>query len=282
MSFPRCTHRKGVFFFFASKTTIGHSAQRGKPGRAENYVMMPEADAEDAAHCLADARASHLARSCKMKVGAHAPPFVLYLKEPAPPHQPHQPRTARGIGAFGDHPLACPGQASWPDAPKWWSELGSVSPAKQSEPRARSCRNNGSRLKPPSASLQAIAGASISWFTAPPLQGAPFAAMRPSCRPGRGRATPSRARLRWTGPLYRSQSAANAWHTPSSRKAGCRSCSCSAARSAAGGVQGRSASSATWCACVLSARPCRARCRVCRQVGRGAGGEHLPWPFSLR
>ena len=54
---------------------------------------------------------------------------------------------------------------------------------------------------------------------------------------------------------YRLWSAANAWHTPSSREAGRRNCSCSVARPEAGGVQGRSASSATWCASVLSARP---------------------------
>ena len=62
-------------------------------------------------------------------------------------------------------PSLAPERASWPVAPKWWSEPGSASPAKQSEPRARSCRSSGSRTQPPPASLRAIASASISWFT---------------------------------------------------------------------------------------------------------------------
>ena len=56
--------------------------------------------------------------------------------------------------------------------------------------RPRSSRSRGpgraaavAHLQPPPASLQAIAGASISWFTVPLLTGAPFAVMRPSCRP---------------------------------------------------------------------------------------------------
>ena len=75
------------------------------------------------------------------------------------------------------------------------------------------------------------------------------------------------------------QNAANTWHTPSLREAGRKNCSCSVARSEAGGVQGRSASSATWCASELSARPLP--CELPRlQAGRGAGGEHFPWRSS--
>ena len=75
------------------------------------------------------------------------------------------------------------------------------------------------------------------------------------------------------------RNAANAWHTPSFREAGRRNCSCSVARSEAGGVQGRSASSATWCASEPSARTLP--CELPRlQSGGGAGGEHSPWRSS--
>ena len=54
------------------------------------------------------------------------------------------------------------------------------------------------------------------------------------------------------------------------REAGRRNCPCSVARSEA-----RNASSATWCASALSARPLP--CELPRrQAGRGAGGEHFP------
>ena len=44
-------------------------------------------------------------------------------------------------------------------------------------------------------------------------------------------------------------------------------------------MQGRSASSATWCASELSARPLP--CELPRlQAGQGAGGEHFPWRSS--
>ena len=79
-------------------------------------------------------------------------------------------------------PLLAPERASWPVAPKWWSEPGSASPAKQSEPRARSCRSSGSPTQPPPASLQAIAGASI-FYGATAHGGALCSVMRPSCRP---------------------------------------------------------------------------------------------------
>ena len=208
-----------------------------RPGCAEKYVMMPEADAEDAAHSLAEAPArrtlqdegwnecptcravfegaarpassteergggsipnnrdsvlmpalSPSSRRCSAHRQGHTRKHGLapYLAS-RPPQCHHKqcalrrrlqllpllnpnrcrPNPACGgpVDAFGDHPLACPGQAFWPDAPKWWSELGSALRAKQSEPRAKSCRNSGSLTQPPPASLQAIAGASISWFT---------------------------------------------------------------------------------------------------------------------
>ena len=233
------------------------------PGCAENYVVTLEADADDAAHCLAEAararrtlqdegwsecptwravlegarpapstedsagdwphgwqmhasriHAEHyrdrvlmpalsLSSQAMLRSQAGPPP---YLASRPPRCRPKQCRSRCG-DAYGcrsrsaptvagptldagdqSTPLAttpslAPERASWPVAPKWWSEPGSASPAKQSEPRARSCRSSGSRTQPPPASLRAIAGASISWFTVPLLTGAPFAVMRPSCRP---------------------------------------------------------------------------------------------------
>ena len=69
-------------------------AVRGRRHRgAENYVVMLEANAEDATHCFAEAARAR--RSLQDEGWSECPTGALYLKELA---LPHQPRTARGIG----------------------------------------------------------------------------------------------------------------------------------------------------------------------------------------